>query len=465
MASTEQNDRWALVTGASSGLGREFSLQLAESGYHLVLVARREDRLRALVSEIGERHGRQALAVPLDLTAGQAVSALTDALADAGITPEVLINNAGFGLHGGFLHPEWERERAMLELNVGALVHLTRVFAEQMIRAGRGFILQVASIAAYQSSPSYASYAASKSYVLHYGEAIAEELSGTGVSCTVLSPGVVRTEFLQVAGQGMTTFHRLTIMESERVVRTALRALFRGRLSVVPGISNKVAVWLNRLVPRRAVVRVVRRLMGFRGGPHDPQTPADPPSDPPSISTLRAAFREYAHRHPDEAETAERFKTLLEAGPPAFYRSHPDAHFTASAVVLSPDRSQVLLTHHRKLGIWIQLGGHADGDLDLLRAAQKEAVEESGLTTIRVGAQRIIDIDIHPIPAHGDEPPHEHYDVRYLFLADPDAPLTVSEESHDLSWVAVTDLATVSWETSLTRAVEKAVNAETDFDR
>jgi hypothetical protein len=126
----------------------------------------------------------------------------------------------------------------------------------------------VASIAGYQSSPSYASYGAAKSFVLHYGEAIAEELRGSGVSCTVLSPGVARTEFLDVAGQSMTSFHKLTIMESPQVVRVGLRAMFRHRLSVVPGFANKFGVWLNRLVPRRAVVWVVRRLMGFRGGPY-----------------------------------------------------------------------------------------------------------------------------------------------------------------------------------------------------
>ncbi len=445
---TDEQNAWAVVTGASSGLGRDFSLQLAQRGYNLVLVARRADRLEELAREIDQRYRKNALPVALDLTAAAAVTTLLKALDSAQIDPEVLINNAGFGLHGGFLEYSWPQERSMLELDILALVELTRAFATRMIARGRGYILQVASIAAYQSSPSYAGYAAAKSYVLHYGEAINEELRGSGVSCTVLSPGVTKTEFLEVAGQRMTLFHRLTIMESERVVRVGLRALLKRRASVVPGLANKVAVSLNRLMPRRAVVRVVRRLMGFSGGAFGARSQA--------LSALRSAMETYRADYPDEGQTVSRFLTLLEQGPAAFYRDHAGAHFTASAVVMSPDRKRVLLTHHRKLDIWIQLGGHADGDPDLIRAAEKEAIEESGIAELELGSKRIVDIDIHPIPAHGSEPPHEHFDVRFLFIASPDAVLTVSEESHDLAWVAVDRLSDYSTEASLTRLIEKA---------
>lgn len=176
-----------------------------------------------------------------------------------------------------------------------------------------------------------------------------------------------------------------------------------------------------------------------------------------SLHFLREQLESYRSTHPGEAATVDRLLMLLRDGEPAFHRDHLPGHFTASAIVLSQALDRVLLTHHRKLDIWIQLGGHTDGDTDLLRAARREAYEESGLEQIGVGLPRIVDIDIHGIPAHGSEPAHAHYDVRFAFLADPAAPLVVSDESHDLAWVAVSNLAAYSAERSLHRAVEKAV--------
>ena len=169
------------------------------------------------------------------------------------------------------------------------------------------------------------------------------------------------------------------------------------------------------------------------------------------------ALDRYRGRYPHEAATVDRLLELATRGEPAFRRTHAHAHFTASAVVLDPQAERVLLTHHRKLDIWIQLGGHADGDRDLRRAATREAEEESGLASIHLVEDEILDVDIHPIPAHGAEPPHDHYDVRFLFEADPDDPLTVSDESHDLAWVQVDELMRFSHEESLHRAVRKAV--------
>ena len=174
------------------------------------------------------------------------------------------------------------------------------------------------------------------------------------------------------------------------------------------------------------------------------------------LDRLHAAFLDYRHRHPDEAATVSRFLSLLAGGAEAFHRTHHPGHFTASSLVLSYSLDRVLLTHHRKLDIWIQLGGHADGDANLLRAAEREAIEESGLDSVEVGRRAIVDIDIHPIPAHGAEPGHDHYDVRYAFRADPAAPLVVSDESHDLAWVHLSRLGDFSTEVSLHRAVAKA---------
>ena len=165
----------------------------------------------------------------------------------------------------------------------------------------------------------------------------------------------------------------------------------------------------------------------------------------------------YAERHPEDVDTVRRFERLLEAGRDAFVREHPGGHFTASALVFDPARTSIVLTHHRKLDIWIQLGGHADGQADLVTAARREAEEESGLSGLELSSPEIVDIDIHPIPAHGSEPPHEHYDVRFAFIAAGGRDLVVSDESHDLAWVAVDRVAEYSDEPSLHRAVARAL--------
>lgn len=180
---------------------------------------------------------------------------------------------------------------------------------------------------------------------------------------------------------------------------------------------------------------------------------------------LAECLRAYALDYPDENATVERFLRLLDDGEPAFRRTHPGGHFTASALVFGDAGRQVLLTHHRKLDIWVQLGGHADGQADLPAAALREAQEESGLTEIDLVMPRIVDLDIHAIPAHAGEPAHDHYDVRYAFTTRTDLALTVSEESHDLAWVAVSRLDRFSREESLHRAVRKGVRVVTRLVR
>lgn len=182
-----------------------------------------------------------------------------------------------------------------------------------------------------------------------------------------------------------------------------------------------------------------------------------------ALERLGRAFRDYGTRYPEDAHTVDRFLTLLSHGEPAFHRDHMPGHFTASALVLDRELTRVLLTHHRKLDIWIQLGGHADGQADLQSAALREAEEESGIERIDVAYPAIVDLDIHPIPPHGSESGHDHFDVRYAFYADPAAPLIVSDESHDLAWVAIDRLSDFSDEYSLHRAVARALGAVTQL--
>lgn len=253
----------ALVTGASSGLGADFARQLAAAGCRrVILVARRRERLEAVAESVGSEFPDCSVS-PLEKDIGDVAGAdaLYTEIADAGWEVDILVNNAGFGLHGGFLELPWERELAMLRLDVLVPVRLTRLFADAMRRRGRGWILQIASLAAYQPMPTYASYGAAKRFILDYGEAVARELAGTGVTCTVLSPGVTRTEFLEVAGQNPSLYQRLVMMESGRVVRVGLKALARGPRSVVPGASNKLMAASNRLMPRRLSTFVAENLM------------------------------------------------------------------------------------------------------------------------------------------------------------------------------------------------------------
>jgi hypothetical protein len=258
---TTLQGKWALVTGASSGLGVDFARQLAAMGCHLVLVARREDRLNAVAEEIRQRHKVEVEVVIMDLSAPDAPQHLYTQLKDAGRQVDVLVNNAGFGLYGEFLKIDWAREQNMLQLNMLTVVQMTKLFLRDMVARNFGYVLQVSSIGAYQPSPLYATYSASKSFVLNFSDAVNYELRSTGVSITTLSPGITRTEFLDVSGQQATRYQRMAMMTSEDVVRIGLDAMLKRRPSLVPGTMNALTVWFNRLMPRRLATMIGYRLM------------------------------------------------------------------------------------------------------------------------------------------------------------------------------------------------------------
>lgn len=263
---TKLQGKTALVTGASSGLGVDFARALAQRGANLILVARREDKLREVAAELRARYGVLATVIKQDLSEHDAPQRLFEKLQDDGAVVDVLVNNAGFGLYGDFLETDWARERNMLELDVIALVQLTKLFVREMVARKHGYILHVASIGAYQPSPLYATYSAAKSFVLNFGEALNFELRRTGVSSSVVSPGITATEFLAISGQRPTPYQRLVMMESADVARIGIEAMLRNRPSVVPGRINALTVWSNRLMPRRLSARISERLM--RSAPH-----------------------------------------------------------------------------------------------------------------------------------------------------------------------------------------------------
>jgi hypothetical protein len=251
----------ALVTGASSGMGVDFAHQLAKLGCNLVLIARRADRLYELQAEILEKYNVSVEAVALDLLDVDAPRQLYNQLKAAGRTVDVLVNNAGLGLYGEFKAVDWEAMHHMLEVDVVALTHLTRLFVPDMIDRGYGYILLIGSTGSFQPSPTYSVYSAAKSYVLSLGEALHYELRKSGVNCTVLCPGVTRTEFFKVAGQQMTAYQRRMAMESSDVVRIGINAMLRGRSCVVTGSMNAFLAWGTRLLPRQVLAAATDRLM------------------------------------------------------------------------------------------------------------------------------------------------------------------------------------------------------------
>ena len=257
----ELGGKWAVVTGASSGIGIVLAQELAARGADLVLVARRRDALEAVAARIRAAYGTQVRVETADLARDREPERLAEALHRDGIAVSVLANNAGFGAYGAFDAVDAATETAMIDLDITALVRLTRLFAPRMRETGFGRILLTASVGAYSPGPLYAVYCAAKAFVVSYGLAVRHELRGTGVTVTVLSPGVVKTEFHAVAGHTENRFKERTGMEAGPVGRAAVRGMLRGKAEVVPGFLTKVLVFSTRLAPRPFLARMSGGLM------------------------------------------------------------------------------------------------------------------------------------------------------------------------------------------------------------
>lgn len=258
---TDIDNTTALVTGASSGLGVAFAHALARRGARLILVARREDRLQQVAEALRAQHDAEVMVMARDLAESDAPTRLFDDLTAQGRSVDILINNAGLGVYGHFHDTDWARTANMLRLDMVTLTHLTKLFGDAMVARGRGWIMQIASTGAYQPTPRYAAYAAAKSYVLNFGEALNYELRGTGVSCTVVSPGVTETEFLTVSGQRRNWYHKATMMRADAVAERGVRAMLRGKPSTVTGVINALTAFFNRLMPRRMQAAVASFVM------------------------------------------------------------------------------------------------------------------------------------------------------------------------------------------------------------
>lgn len=256
-----QRDSWVLITGASSGFGEEFARQYARRGHRLILVARRLDRLQALAQSLRQDHGIDVVVEQVDLSDIAAVRRLHAGLHERGIEVEVLINNAGHGLQGPFLGGQLEPVLSMIQLDIASLTAMTHLFGQDMRRRRRGKILQIASMLAYQGVEGFAVYSAAKAYVLRLGEALHREFARDGVTVTTLCPGLTDTGFASAAQQRITPLLNALMMQAPPVVRAGIRALDAGRISVVPGLLNKLNVAFMWATPRWLHQSVLSRVL------------------------------------------------------------------------------------------------------------------------------------------------------------------------------------------------------------
>lgn len=256
----DRTERTALVTGASAGLGAELCWLFAREGHDVVLVARRKDKLEALANAIAKETGVVTTVLPEDLTDPGAPPRLATALAAQGTHVEFLVNNAGFGTTGAFAELDPKRELEMIQVNVTALVHLTRLFLPGMIARRSGRILNLGSTAGFQPGPFMADYYASKAFVNSFTEALWFELRDTGVTATVSCPGATATEFADVAGLTESRLFQAGTMGARDVATHAYHALMRGERLAIPGVKNKALLQSLRVAPRGTVLRLAASL-------------------------------------------------------------------------------------------------------------------------------------------------------------------------------------------------------------
>jgi hypothetical protein len=251
-----------LITGASSGIGAEIARELASRGLGVTLVARREERLRELADELISNHGIDAEIVSADVSSERSRNRLFNEIEQRGLTVEVLVNNAGFGSGGRFNELDPAKEASMVRTNCEAVIALTGHYLPEMVSRGRGAVLNVASLIAFQPVPYQATYGATKAFVLSFTDAIHEELRSTGVTATSVCPGPVRTEFGEQGGFGGAD-ERIPDhlwLDAGKVARDAVNALDAGDRVTVPGPQNQIAALWGQHLPRSILLPLVKRV-------------------------------------------------------------------------------------------------------------------------------------------------------------------------------------------------------------
>jgi short-subunit dehydrogenase len=251
----------ALITGGSGGIGLEIARIHAQKGGDLILTARSKDKLDNIKKEFENRFNIKTDIIIKDLALPNASKELFDEVKSGKMKVDYLINNAGFGYFGKFTDTDWTKELNMINLNITALVHLTKLFLKDMLTSGSGKIMNVSSIAGFQPGPLMSVYYASKSFVLSFSEAIAEELDGTDVTVTTLSPGPTETDFQKNAElEKSNLFKRLSAEDPKFVAEYGYQAMLEGKRIAIPGIMNKITAQSSRFVPRKLVTKAVKMI-------------------------------------------------------------------------------------------------------------------------------------------------------------------------------------------------------------
>jgi len=256
----DDKDRYALVTGASSGIGYELTKLFARDGKNLIIVSRDKNRLEQVKTEIENKYRIRVKVLPKDLSAPKAPLEIFSELEEEGINVDVLVNDAGFGLFGMFSETDLQKELEMIQVNITSLTHLTKLFLKKMLENKSGRILNVASLLGFLPVPLFAVYSASKSFVLHFSEALANELQGTGVSVTCLCPGRTRTAFWANMQNSKTP--KANMMDAAKVAEVGYRALKKRKVIAVPGLNDGLLTFLLRIAPRNVITKVMRSSQG-----------------------------------------------------------------------------------------------------------------------------------------------------------------------------------------------------------
>lgn len=254
---------WALVTGASSGIGASIASELARRGYDVILVGRDATRLNEVAARLARDHGARCKVFARDIVHPDACREIIGSLSAEGLQPSVLVNNAGFTVHGHFADTNLDSELALVDLQIKALIRWTKSLLPEMVRRRQGYVLNVGSLYCFFPVAWQSVYGASKAFMLSFSEALRSELHGTGVTVTVVCPGVTHTRFHERVGIEERAWPRA--MEPDEVASAACKALFEGRSLVIPGALNRFYIRASRLLPRRVFLFCVRGVNSLRG--------------------------------------------------------------------------------------------------------------------------------------------------------------------------------------------------------
>ena len=255
------DSKTALITGASAGIGKALAVEFAKDNWNLVLVARREEALDKLATELEQKHHCKVQVIPCDLTQKNAARQLYDETRSRNITIDCLVNNAGRGTFGNWLEQDADFNEDTIALNVVAVTTLSHLFAKDMVKRGVGYILNIASIAAFIPGPNLAVYHATKAFIMSFSEAIAAELSGTGVSVTASCPGPTESEFFERSGSTkVKALQHAPIMDAATVAKEAYQAMLKGETLRVHGLLNKLIVQTPRLLPKGWIAPIIKRI-------------------------------------------------------------------------------------------------------------------------------------------------------------------------------------------------------------